>query len=87
MANRHPVQPLVIDRDGVVRFRGNAIVRYLLELAKRNGTGLNELAMMGFADADFEQLAQLLGYSLSGFGELSYVSDETYALAEAQEPA
>ena len=30
---------------------------------------------------DREQFAQLTGYSLSGFGELSYVRMETYAAA------
>jgi len=30
-----------------------------------------------FSQEDREQFAQLIGYSLSGFGELSYVSDET----------
>ncbi|HEY9661654.1 MAG TPA: hypothetical protein V6C65_24625, partial [Allocoleopsis sp.] len=29
------------------------------------------------------QFAQLIGYSLSGFGDLSYVSDETYAAASS----
>ncbi len=37
---------------------------------------------MGFSDEDREQFAQLIGYSLNGFGELSYVSEETYEAAE-----
>jgi len=38
--------------------------------------------MIGFPQEDREQFAQLIGYSLSGFGELDYVSDETYEVAE-----
>ncbi|GMV06748.1 MAG: hypothetical protein AMXMBFR53_30230 [Gemmatimonadota bacterium] len=34
-----------------------------------------------FSVEDSEQFAQLIGYSLSGFGELSYVTDETYNAA------
>lgn len=81
-----PLQPLYRDADGVVRFRENAVVRFLLDWASARGMGLNELALMPFDAADREQFAQLVGYSLSGFGELSYVTDETYARAEAAVP-
>lgn len=80
MTPPHPVQPLILD-DGIIRFKRNAIVRYLLDAGPFN---LNQLALMPFTDEDREQFAQLIGYSLSGFGELSYVSGETYARAEAQ---
>jgi hypothetical protein len=33
---------------------------------------------MPFDREDWEQFAQLIGYSLDGFGELSYVSQETH---------
>ena len=36
---------------------------------------------MNFPKEDWEQLAQLIGYDLSGFSELPYVSDETYETA------
>lgn len=74
-----PLQPLVRDQHGVIRFRANVAVRKLLDFATAHGCGLNELACMGIPDEDFEQLAQLIGYSVSGFSELSYVSDETMA--------
>ena len=74
-----PLQPIYKDEHGTVRFRGNAIVRYLLD----NGdVDLNDLAMIDFPQADREQFASLIGYSLSGFSELDYVSDETYEVAE-----
>ncbi|MBI5768736.1 MAG: hypothetical protein HZA93_13140 [Verrucomicrobia bacterium] len=72
---RRTFQPMVRDRD-VVRFKKNEIVDFLL----RNGRfDLNALARMQFSDADRAQFAQLIGYSVSGYGELSYVP-----LAEAR---
>lgn len=69
--SRHPIQPMVMD-DGVLRFKSNAIVRFLLDAGPYD---LNKLAMMTFSDDDRAQLAQLIGYSFSGWQELSYVSD------------
>jgi hypothetical protein len=37
---------------------------------------------MDFSDEDRIQFAQLVGYSLSGFSELSYIDDATYEQAE-----
>lgn len=79
MIPRHPVQPLVTDQDGVVRFKPNAIVEFLLDAGPFD---MNKLASMRFPKEDYEQFAQLIGYSLSGFGDLSYVSDETFEMAE-----
>jgi hypothetical protein len=74
----HPIQPIVTDKHGVKRFKMNRIVRYMLDMGD---IGMNELAMMEFSQEDREQFAQLIGYSLSGFSELSYVSDVTYETA------
>lgn len=73
-----PMQPVVADPHGVLRFRENAIVRYLLD---HGNVGLNQLAVCAFSQADREQFAQLIGYSVSGYHELSYVSDESAARA------
>ena len=43
---------------------------------------MNELACMDFSQEDSEQFAQLIGYSVSGFSELSYVSNDTYNTVE-----
>lgn len=72
---KHPLQPLVKDEQGTVRFKRNKIVRFLLDAGPYD---LNKLACMDWSQEDWEQLAQLIGYSLSGFGELSYVTDKTY---------
>ncbi len=74
---KHPIQPLEDDR-GVPRFKENKIIRWMLDTGKLD---LNEVAMTGFPTEDQEQLAQLIGYSLSGFSELSYVTDDTYDAA------
>lgn len=79
----HPMQPLELDARGVLRFRKNAIVDKLLEVSKAHGYGLNEIARESFSTEDHVQLAQLIGYSLDGFGSLSYVDDVTYATANA----
>jgi hypothetical protein len=73
-----PLQPLALDEDGVMRFQANAIVRYLLDAGP---FGMNDLANIPFSVEDQEQFAQLIGYSLCGFRELSYVRDETYEAA------
>ncbi len=81
MTNR---QPFVKDRDGVVRFKENKAVRILLDAAQDRGFGLNDLARLDISDEDRRQLAQLIGYSLVGYHELSYVSDdEALAATEA----
>lgn len=77
---KHPMQPLITDKDGALRFQQNAIVRYLLNAGPFD---MNQLAVLPFSDEDRVQFAQLIGYSLCGFGDLSYVSDEAYAAAEA----
>jgi hypothetical protein len=84
---RHPIQPIVKDINGTLRFKANAIVRYLLDFnagghGKPGHIGMNELAVMEFSQEDREQFAQLIGYSLSGFGELSYASNDTYGVVD-----
>ena len=76
---RHPMQPIVMVRD-VARFKKNAIVSFLLEAGPFD---MNMLARMPWTDEDREQFAMLIGYSVSGAGDLSYFSDEIYAEAQA----
>lgn len=75
------MQPIVLDEHGTVRFQGNAIVRYLLDV---KGINMNDLAIIPFTREDREQFAQLIGYSVSGYGDLSYVSEESCARADAE---
>jgi hypothetical protein len=77
---KNPIQPLAKDAKGVLRFKENAIVQHLLDT--HPSCDLNKLERMDFTDDDRQQFAQLIGYSLSGYGELSsYVDDEAYGTA------
>lgn len=77
---KHPIQPVGWDCDGRIRFKHNAIVRFLLDMGPFD---LNQIALLpNISREDHEQFAQLIGYSLSGFGELPYVSNEVYAEAD-----
>lgn len=75
----HPMQPVYFSADGVVRFKPNAIVRLLLDDGKYD---MNRLALLNFSKEDRMQFAQLIGYSVSGYGELPYASPETVAKAD-----
>jgi hypothetical protein len=77
---KHPLQPVVEDAQGTKRFKANDVVQYLLD---HGGMDMNDLARLHFSNEDREQFAQLIGYSLSGFAELSYVSDEAVEAAQA----
>ena len=57
----------VLDQNGTVRFKRNAIVVHLLE---NGGIDMNAIARLPFDNRDREQFAQLIGYSVNGFGEL-----------------
>lgn len=76
----HPIQPLGIAEDGVLRFKQNAIVRHLLD---KGGIDLNQIACLDFSREDREQFAQLIGYSHSSAHDLGYMSSEVLAAAEA----
>lgn len=80
--NLQPLQPIYKDPNGTHRFKENAIVRHLLDTGH---TDLNRLAMMNFSAQDSEQFAQLIGYSVSGFCGLSYVTEETLRRVEEAE--
>lgn len=74
MSRNFPLQPLEWV-NGVIRFKKNRIVDFLLDEYK---PGLNRLAEQGFSNEEFEQFAQLIGYSVDGFGTLSYVRNPTW---------
>jgi hypothetical protein len=69
-----PIRPMIIDEQGVLRFRVNQIVRDLLDLGSLD---LNAIALREYSRADREELAMLIGYSVSGISELSYMRRST----------
>ena len=77
-----PIQPLETDSNGTVRFRENAIVKWFLEEGRKYGLDMNAIACLPFPREDRVQFAQLIGYSLGGFGELPYVKNQDYEAAQ-----
>lgn len=80
-----PMQPKVTDEEGVERFKTNPLVSYLLDAGPFD---LNDLARLQHTMPRwaYSQFAQLIGYSVDGWGTLSYVSDEEYEAAVAEPP-
>ena len=72
--SKHPTQPVVIDDKGTARFKENKIVTDLLKVAADAGLNLNSIAMRRaegeYTKDDYSQLMQLIGYSVSGYGNL-----------------
>jgi hypothetical protein len=81
-STRHPLQRIERDEYGVRRFVPNSIVVFLLDHGEND---LNGLATLGFSVEDWEQFSQLTGYSVSGWMDLDYVSEEAKDLANQQE--
>lgn len=70
-----PIQPIITDDAGIVRFKANAIVAHLLD---KGGISLNDIAVMDFSREDREQLNQLIGYSVSAWGGLESTTNESW---------
>lgn len=68
MRKKLPMQPVIWDGAGTIRFQKNAVVDKLLQLAQLKGVDLNTLHVAA-SDApagDWDQFNQLIGYSVSG---------------------
>ena len=76
----NPIQPTITDEHGYVRFKPNALVRHLLDNGKIT---MNDLALVECSRDDRQQFAQLIGYSLGGYSDLSYHSESVYVAAQA----
>ncbi len=77
-----PMQPIHVTDDGTVRFVSNRIVRWLLDAGPFD---MDQIAMLpGITREEHEQFAQLIGYSVSSFGDLSYAQPETVKAADAE---
>lgn len=68
----HPRQPIEPDEHGVVRFKRNHVVRYMLDHPDADLNILSREVQLGrLPEADYMQLMQLVGYSVSGYGDLA----------------
>ena len=80
MKRKHPMQKIVLTESGVVRFTENQIVSRLVEAYPG---GLNAIRREFYNNVDdYEQLTMLIGYSVSGFGDLSTSRARTVAAAD-----
>ena len=78
-----PMQPICITSDGVIRFKQNRMVNDVYEFSQLRGFGLSEMARRDYTQEERMQFAQLIGYSVSGYGGLSYASPESVKKADA----
>jgi hypothetical protein len=80
--NKLPQQPIYVDELGVARFRENPIVRWLLDAGPFD---LNQIAMLpNISHEERAQFAQLIGYSVCGYGDLPYAVGVEEADAQAE---
>ena len=78
----HPNQPVMLDEDGRPRFRGNSLVKYLIDAGPFD---LNTIRMLPNLNMeDYTQLMQLIGYSTDGYGMLSTSPEDRVAWADAE---
>ena len=82
---KHPQQPIGTAEDGVVRFKGNSIIEDLFQSRALDLNEINRRVYRGdFPKEDYVQLTQLLGYSVSGWGDLSTSPPEMVAAADKE---
>lgn len=75
MAKRseHPMQPVILDKNKVARFKENTVVRKFLDEASAGRKfDLNDLVIAQMPIEDLLQFYQLIGYSVSGYGDIFY---------------
>lgn len=82
MTKKHPMQPIEKDADGNPRFKANKLVEFLKTWAGKNGMPLNELSILLFSQEDWDQFNQLIGYSVSGFGDTANVNPKLVKKAD-----
>ena len=82
---KQPSQPIVLDEKGTPRFQSNEIIKFLFNTGQLD---LNKLTMMvkqgAFPLEDYAQITQLLGYSVSGWGDLSTSPPNDVGAADAE---
>lgn len=85
MSVKQPMQPIELDEKGTPRFKGNGVIKYLFQTGKLNLNDLSVLLGQGaFSQEDYSQITQLLGYSVSGWGDLSTSPEHLVRAADAE---
>lgn len=81
---KHPIQKIYTSDTKVVRFQPNEIVRHILD---KQDINLNDISSLDFNNEDRSQFAQLIGYSVSGWSELPYVSADECKIVDQKQQA
>lgn len=68
---KHPMQPIGYDDQGILRFKRNAIVEALLSEGVDMNVIMRRVLEGTYTREDYTQFVQLIGYSVSGTGDLS----------------
>ncbi len=79
------MQPIYFDERGTARFRANKIVQWMVARgAAGKSFDLNTIVIeLGGLDIEeHEQFNQLLGYSVSGYGDIAGMRSDTVAVAD-----
>lgn len=74
-----PMQPIILASDGVVRFTQNRIVS---RLPYDMNQIVRDYCEGKYTQAEMMQFAQLIGYSISGFGDLNYADKDVVRRAD-----
>lgn len=82
---RQPMQPIIVDENGVARFKKNKMVADLMDrVAPAVENWMRKEVIDGrYTREDYTQLMQLVGYSVAGFGDLDLVDKDATARADA----
>jgi len=81
MMKKVPIQPIMLDDKGVLRFQENRIVSILLAFSedRMDMNKISKKVQEGvYTIEEYEQFMMLIGYSLGGFGELHLVRNKTF---------
>lgn len=86
---KHPRQTIGWDDNNVIRFKENKIINWMLDQGRAgNEFNLNTIALKAhlgeFSIGDATQFWQLLGYSVSGYGDLSLIPAEEVEACDAE---
>ena len=69
--NRFPLQPIYTDRQGIKRFKGNAIIKWMFRKFK-----ITDILHGSFSEMELLQFVMLMGHSLCYLSEISWVGED-----------
>lgn len=73
-----PMRPIFIDDANRPAFKGNAVIQYLVRSGKLNMVqAVEKIADKSLPQEDIDEFYQLVGYSIGGYCEIKFVSDES----------